>query len=104
MRKPWHGNIDNIGTTEAASSTIDVEGYRGGSIMGPTGPTTITIYGSVDGGTFGIAKDAGNNITITNTAGSPLTIPDAAMKFSKIKFVASVGTAAANVPIFLNSF
>jgi hypothetical protein len=103
MRSPWHGNI-NIGTTEAASTALDVEGFRGGSVMGLAGPTTITIYGSVDGGTYGIAKDAGNNITITNAAGSPLTIPDAAMKFSKIKLVASAGTAATNVPVFLNTF
>lgn len=102
LRQPWHGNV-NVGTTEAASTAIDVEGYGGGSVVFSGGTTGVTVYGSVDGGTFGIAQDAGADITITVVAGKPHTFPDAIYKFSKIKLVATTGTASTNVPVFLKS-
>ena len=86
-----------VGTTEGASSIINMGSWSGGSfLLTSAGPTTITWYERVvEGGAFLPARRGGVVVTQTVTTSNPNEVPETLNACAELKAVASVGTAGA---------
>lgn len=93
-----------VGTTAGASTEIDVTNYRCGSFQLPSdsGTTEVTVYSQLGTEDYGIATDDDNGpLVLPVTAGRPRPLPPNLNNYSKIKLVASAGTATADVPVII---
>lgn len=96
-----------VAVTAADSTEIPLDGFAGGSFELPatSGTTAVTFYAQVGNEAYGIMNDE-DGVPVPAMAVSvslPYPLPSVSYNYSRMKIVASSGTATPSVPVILKS-